>query len=182
MLMEELFRRGIMRMGYAADDPSRLTGLFNLEYIGTLPSLRREQMQRMLWLEGEWTAVNKVPATGMNPAYEDRQVYRYRACENGVWICLVTRGGELRPHITYDAFSGQFMYVLSEGAFGVLRSPGWDGNSIVFTGEMTMIGVNCVLRQTWTKESDDAFAFVNEERLADGRWGLVDEWEFRRRF
>lgn len=179
MLMEELFRRGIMRMGYAADDPSRLTGLFNLEYIATLPALRKEQMQRMLWLEGEWVAVNRVPATAMNPSYEDHQVYRYRS--NGDWICLVTRAGEQRPHITYDAFSRQFMYVLSEGAFGVLRSPGWEDNRIVFTGEMTMIGVNCVLRQTWTKENDDAFSSVNEERLEDGRWSVVDEWEFRRR-
>jgi|HubBroStandDraft_4_1064222.scaffolds.fasta_scaffold351776_2 hypothetical protein len=36
------------------------------------------------------------------------------------------------------------------------------------------------MRQTWTKVSGDEFRFVNEERLPDGDWGYVDEWEFRR--
>lgn len=182
MLIEELFRKGILQMGYAADDPSRLTGLFNLEYVATLPAKRQEQMRSMHWLAGEWEARNLVPATAANPAYEDIQIYRYRVCENGVWICAVTRAGQERPHITYDPFSDQFMYVLAEGAYGVLRSPGWEGDEITFTGQMTMIGVHCELRQKWTKQSGDAFFFVNEERLPDGTWGHVDEWRFRRRF
>ncbi len=39
-----------------------------------------------------------------------------------------------------------------------------------------MIGVDCELRQTWTKVTDDEFRFVNEEQLADGAWAYVDEW------
>ena len=68
-----------------------------------------------------------------------------------------------------------------EGSFGILRSPGWRGNTIVFEGDMTMIGLNCVLRQTWKKTSDDEFSFVNEEKLADGSWGHVDEWDLKRK-
>ncbi|MBZ5617696.1 MAG: hypothetical protein LAQ69_03005 [Acidobacteriia bacterium] len=73
------------------------------------------------------------------------------------------------------------MYVLTDGAYGILRSPGWTENRIVFEGHMTMIGVECEMRQTWTKVSNDEFGFVNEEKLGDGSWGYVDEWEFRRR-
>jgi hypothetical protein len=45
---------------------------------------------------------------------------------------------------------------------------------------MTMIGVDCEWRLTWTKATDDQFSFLNEEQLPDGSWGYVDEWEFRR--
>ena len=68
------------------------------------------------------------------------------------------------------------------GAYGMLRSgEGWGGNQIVFTGTMTMLGVECEWRMRWTKESEDQFSFVNEERGADGSWEYIDEWRFCRR-
>ena len=55
------------------------------------------------------------------------------------------------------------------------------GPSPVFTGHITMIGVDCEWRLTWTKTNDDRFAYRNEELLAGGHWGFVDEWEFQRK-
>jgi len=46
---------------------------------------------------------------------------------------------------------------------------------------MTMIGINCEWRMSWTKASDDEFAFVNEERGADGSWAYIDEWRMTRK-
>ncbi|HME08139.1 MAG TPA: hypothetical protein VKG25_13875, partial [Bryobacteraceae bacterium] len=76
--------------------------------------------------------------------------------------------------------SKQWMYILAQGAFGILRSPGCRGNQIVFEGRMTMIGVDCELRQVWTKISADEYRFVNHDRQPDGSWSYADEWEFRR--
>lgn len=117
----------------------------------------------------------------MNPAYTDVSNGTYKFCEKSAWICLVDRAGVERRHITFDPFSRQWMFVMLEGAYGILRSGGWIDNRIVFEGHVTLIGVECELRQTWTKASDDEFGFVNEERHADGAWGYVDEWEFRRK-
>ena len=78
MLMEELFVRGIMVMGPAKDDPGRMTGTFNMELLKTFPALKAAEMEKMRWLEGEWTSVNRVPATRKNPAYEDRSTGTYR--------------------------------------------------------------------------------------------------------
>jgi hypothetical protein len=88
--------------------------------------------------------------------------------------------GKLIPNITFDPFSRRWMYVLTNASYGVLRSPGWDGNQIVFTGPMSMIGVDCEWRMTWTKTSDDEFRFVNEEQVADGSWSYIDEWRYWR--
>jgi hypothetical protein len=77
---------------------------------------------------------------------------------------------------------GPWIYALLRGSYGILRSrEGWTGCQIAFTGLMTMIGINCEWRMTWTKESDDQFAFINEECNDDGSWAYIDEWRFKRK-
>ena len=181
MLMEELFSRGTMIMGPSRVDPNRQVGVFNMELIGKFPAVRAEQLQSFKWIAGEWNSANVVPATNRSPAYTDIGTGAYRFCERDTWICRVDRTGRERPHITFDPFSNQWIYLLAEGAYGIMRSPGWTGNQIVFTGRMTMIGVDCDLRQTWTKTSGDEFSFINEELLADGSWSYVDEWHMSRK-
>jgi hypothetical protein len=46
---------------------------------------------------------------------------------------------------------------------------------------MTMIGINCEWRMTWTRIGNDEFGFVNEEKNEDGSWIYIDEWRFTRR-
>lgn len=169
-----------MKMGPSREDPSKQVGVFNRELVAGFPAARLAAMEQFRWLEGSWICSNRVPATGENPEYVDVNVYTYRICESGVWVCTVGRDGRERPHLTFDPFSRQWMYVLAEGAYGVLRSPGWEGNRIVFMGHMTMIGVDCEMRQTWTRQSEDAYSFVNEEQTADGSWVFADEWHCRR--
>src|SRR5580692_10050690 len=79
------------------------------------------------------------------------------------WFCSVSLDGRESPQITYDPFSTQWIYVLIRASYGVLRSSeGWRGNQIVFSGQMTMVGINCDWRMTWTRQSSDQFFFVNE--------------------
>ena len=40
-----------------------------------------------------------------------------------------------------------------------------------------MIGIDTEWRMTWTRAGDDRFNFVNEERLTDGPWLLIDHWK-----
>jgi len=178
--MQQLFERGIMIMGPSPQDPTRQVGIFNPAFLGALPGERNSKMAEMAWLAGDWITLNHVPATPANPAYTDPGTATLRLCENGSWICRVGADGRERPFITYDPLSKQWMYILAQGAFGILRSPGWHGNQIVFEGRMTMIGVDCELRQVWTKISADEYRFVNHDRQPDGSWSYADEWEFRR--
>jgi hypothetical protein len=123
-----------------------------------------------------------VPATRASPSYTDIGASRFSFCEKESWICMVTPDGRETPHITFDPFSKQWIYVLIRGAYGTLRSPeGWQDNRIAFTGMMTMLGITCDWRMSWTKTSDDDFGFVNEERAEDGSWQYIDEWRFTRK-
>jgi hypothetical protein len=73
------------------------------------------------------------------------------------------------------------MMTFTEGLFGVLQSNGWHGETIVFTGPLTMLGVDCELRQTITKKNPDEFHILNEEKLPDGTWQETDEFFCRRK-
>ena len=182
MLIEELFSRGIMQMGPSRVDPRRQVGVFNPDVVGGLPALRAAEMEKLHWLAGEWDHEHVVPATSASPAYADIGMSRFAICESGNWICSVAPDGKETPHITFDPLSRQWIYVLTRGAFGILRSrEGWVGDRIVFTGPMTMIGIDCEWRMTWTRQSADAFAFTNEEKDAKGSWAYIDEWRFRRK-
>jgi hypothetical protein len=179
-LIETLFAGKVMTMGPSRNDPSRRVGTFNQDYVSTLPAIRAAEMAAFTWLVGEWTYENQVPATSLSPAYTDVGTIAFALCENDTWICLVGRDGRQHRHITYDPFSRRWMYVLIEGSYGVLHSPGWMGKQIVFTGHMTMLGVECEWRMTWTRTGLDEFGFVNEEQRGDGTWAYIDEWRYRR--
>ena len=182
MLIEELFSRGILTMGASQSDPARQAGVFRPEAVSELPAVRAAEMQKFRWIAGEWNYENRVPATRLSPAYTDVGMCRFSLCEQDAWICLVPPDGTQSRHITFDPFSRQWIYVLTQGSYGILRSPqGWIEDRIVFSGLMTMIGIDCEWRMTWTKESDDAFSFVNEELGAHGSWEYIDEWHFNRK-
>jgi hypothetical protein len=182
MLLEDLFSKGIMTMGPSRHDPSRQVGVFPPELISRLPARRAAEMQKFQWLAGAWSYENEVPATRASPAYTDVGVSRFAIGEKGNWICMVTADGREIPHITFDPLSSQWIYVLLQGSYGILRSPrGWTDDQIVFSGLMTMVGIDCEWRMTWTRMGDDRFRLVNEERNEDGLWSYIDEWRFQRK-
>lgn len=180
-LMEELFSSGVMQMGPSRSDPARQVGVFNPGALADLPALKKSEMEKFRWIEGEWHHENMVPATAISPAYTDVGAGRYAFDAKGDWVCMVAPDGTQTPHITFDPFSRQWIYLLLRGAFGMLRSAeGWMADEIVFTGLMTMLGPTREWRMRWKRDGADLFTFVNEECL-DGRWTHVDEWRFRRR-
>src|SRR5262249_9639922 len=105
----------------------------------------------------------------------------YVSSSDGVWICVSLPKGKIVPLLTFDGWSGQWIYVLTNGAFGILRSTGWVDQQLVFTGVMTMGGVTCEWRMTWSRRGPDRFAFVNEEKTPAGSWAYIDEWRYVRR-
>jgi hypothetical protein len=182
MLIAELFSRGIMKMGPSRTDATRQVGVFDPEAISTLPALRTSEMEKFRWLAGEWNYENQVPATSVSPAYSDAGSCKFSYCEKNNWICRVAPDGRETCHITFDPFSRQWIYLLFEGSYGILRSrQGWTGEQIVFSGLMTMLGIDCDWRLTWTKKSDAEFGFLNEERNADGTWAYIDHWKLLRK-
>jgi hypothetical protein len=176
LLFEELFARGFMVF-----DSGKKAGVFNPTVITEFAAGRKRKMDEFHWLIGNWEAVNHVRATPTTPAYTDTYRYTYNFCDDDTRICITGPSGKERPHLTFDPFSARWMMTFVDGVYGVLQSEGWAGDTIVFTGHVTMLGVDCELRQTIQRRSQDEFYVRNDERIADGSWSMVDDFEFRRR-
>jgi hypothetical protein len=167
------FRHRNHEDGTSRLDPERQVGVFNPAALAGLPALRAAELDKFRWLAGQWTYQNRVPATSVSPAYTDVGSARLSLNEKNNWICMLMPDGEEFPQITFDPFSRQWIYLLTRGSYGMLRSTaGWQGDSIAFTGLMTMIGINTEWRMTWTRHGDDRFSFMNKERAPDGSLGL----------
>src|SRR6185295_17417909 len=108
-MFEHLFNSGVMKI-----DPGRKVGVFDLEVISKFPALRKAEMEKLRWMEGDWNAENSVRATRVSPAYVDTYPYTYRFCEDGATLCIV-RGGKEVPNITYDAFSKKWLLLMPGG-------------------------------------------------------------------
>ncbi len=181
MLIEQLFSSGIMKMGPSRLDPERQVGIFNPGFIAGIPELHSAGLEKFRWLVGEWSYENAVPATSISPSYSDVGTTRFSFNEKTSWISMVAPNGEETPNITFDPFSRQWIYLLMRGSYGMLRSTeGWVGDTLAFTGLMTMIGINCEWRMTWNRQSGDRFSFINEERDQSGSWAYIDRWQFQR--
>lgn len=179
MLMEDLFSKGIMTMGPSRFDPNRRVSVFAPRVAESLATIRASALEGFRWIAGKWTYENAVPGTRLSPAYVDVGTIEFSLFDKDGWISSVSNDGVRHPWVTFDPFSQRWIYVLTRGSFGVLRSEeGWVGNRIAFEGLMTMLGIDCVWRMTWTREGERSFRFVNEERSADGSWAYIDEWRF----
>jgi hypothetical protein len=176
LIFEQLVGRGFMVF-----DPERNVLTFNREVVGKFPAIRRAKMEEFKWLVGEWAAENRVRATPTTPAYTDTYFYTYQLSDDAARILIIGPGGKPRPYLTFDPFSHRWMMTFTDGLYGVLQSEGWQGDSMVFTGPLTMLGVDCEIRQTMAKRSADEFHTLNEEKLPDGRWQVTDEYYCRRK-
>jgi hypothetical protein len=175
MLIEQLFAEGLMTMGPSAHDPSKQIGVFPPQLISRIVSERAAGIESFRWIEGDWDYQNIVPATRFNPSYSDDGSMTFAIREG--WVCSIAPDGKENRWITFDPFSKQWIYLLTKGSYGMLRS----ADGLVFIGLMTMIGKNLDWRMTWTKVSNDEFAFVNEELENGADWVYIDEWQFKRK-
>ena len=152
LIFEQLVGHGFMVL-----DPVRKVLVFNREVVGRFLAIRKAKMEEFKWLVGEWSAENRV-ATPTTPAYTDTYLYTYQLCEGDTRISITGPGGNPRPYLTFDPFSRRWMMTFVDGLYGVLQSGGgWQDNFVVFAGRLTMLGIDCELRQTMTGEAATNF-------------------------
>lgn len=79
-------------------------------------------------------------------------------------------------HMTWDAAAKQYVmfWVDNMGGWSQSRTPGWAGDSIVFTGEGQMGENKMGMRDTFTKKADGSMGHVGEMQ-ANGQWTKMME-------
>jgi len=80
-------------------------------------------------------------------------------------------------HLTYDASAKQYVLVWLDnfGSWATEASPGWQGDTMVWTGDQMVMGEKATARDTFVKKSDREYTHKFELNMK-GQWGtIVDE-------
>jgi hypothetical protein len=105
---------------------------------------------------------------------------------DGTWIearDTYPAGGQDVGYVTYNPVTKRWIALGIDGTGNAVTTTatGWAGNRLVFTGDVTIVGEQVTLRQTVEKVSDTAYNVINEQKMADGSWLVLDRYEYRKR-
>lgn len=103
---------------------------------------------------------------------------------NGIWLEI---RGAFPGGIQYVGFLGfnpgigkwQSISIDNFGNANILQADDWDGDRLVFEGDVMALGVAAHVRQVMTKVNNDEFRIASEERV-DGVWQPMYQHHYRR--
>jgi hypothetical protein len=143
------------------------------------------EMQKLSWFLGRWSctgAVNDMP--GMK-GHKTQTNVNVHSDLNGFWVSglveEVKTAVNAHPlkgmfHETWDPSAKQFtmLWVDNMGSWASSSSPGWDGDSIVYTGEGNMGGQKMGSRDGFTKKGEREMLHKMEMQMG-GQWLTLGE-------
>lgn len=138
------------------------------------------EMSNLKAFDGSWACEGKSEASPFGPAGTNKGTVKSQADLGGFWQSgMVKSTGSSMPgatmegmfRMTYDPGTKQYLllWVDNMGAYSHETSPGWEGNKIVFTGDMAMGGTKTSVRDTFIKGADGSLKHDTEAQI-DGKW------------
>jgi hypothetical protein len=143
------------------------------------------EIKAMAWMAGTWDVTAKVQAGAQaTGAEKGTSVISYTL--GGTWLearDTYPGGTQDIGYLTFNPATRLWMAlgIDSTGNAVMTTSRGWQGSRLVLEGTVMIVGEPTVLRQTVSKISDSAYDVINEEQVADGRWIVLDRYEYRKR-
>jgi hypothetical protein len=143
-----------------------------------------EQLALEKWFVGNWNCVGKQHASPMSPAVSFTDKFSFKMVLDGSWLTyhidqiqgphkgkrtLIGWGtwdANAKLHIRRDMNLG--------GSRLDMTTPGWDGDTLVFTGNMIAGDEKLSVKQTFKMESDSAY---DSALVVTGAEGNPVEWE-----
>jgi hypothetical protein len=138
------------------------------------------EMSNLKAFDGNWTCEGKSEASPFGPAGTNKGTVKSHSDLGGYWQSgMVKSTGSAMPgatmegmfHMTYDPGTKRYLmlWVDNMGAYSQETSAGWEGDKIVFTGDMAMGGKKMTVRDTFTKAADGSMTHGWEGQI-DGKW------------
>jgi Protein of unknown function (DUF1579) len=138
------------------------------------------EMSNLKAFDGGWTCEGKSEASPMGPAGTMKGTVKSHTDLGGFWqsgMVKSTMAGmpgamEGMFHMTYDPGAKQYvlLWVDNMGAYSQSTAAGWQGDKIVFNGNMSMGGKKMGTRDTFTKATDGSWLKHDWEGQIDGKW------------
>lgn len=141
------------------------------------PSIELKELDLFL---GHWNCKGQVPASPMGPAHASETDVDITKALDGYWLTLDLREKRTAEnphpfaglaHWGYDPGRKLFVerWVDSSGAYSEQTSAGWNGDTIVFVGDMLGGEAKIPVRDNFVRKSKDELDHHGEAQF-DGEW------------
>jgi hypothetical protein len=143
-----------------------------------------KEMSAVAWMVGIWDIATTVEARrGRAPEKGRSEV---RPVLGGVWLEIrdtYPQGNQDISYLGFDPVSRRWISTTVDGVGNAVTNTAarWEGDKLVFIGDIAVVGERATLRQTVLKASNRAYTVTNEERMRDGRWVLLDTYRYTKR-
>lgn len=142
------------------------------------------EMASVAWMLGTWDIATTVDADPSRRSERGKSVVS--PALGGVWLEIrdtYPQGNQDISYLTFNPATKNWTSTTMDGIGNAVTSTArrWDGNKLVFTGDVVVVGEKAVLRQTVTRLGDRVYTVTNEERMPDGRWRLLDTYRYSKR-
>ena len=149
-----------------------------------------KELEQLQFFDGDWTCEGQEPDTPWSKAHKTKTKVKVKDDLGGFWYSGKVdqdKTGEnpypmeAKFHWTYDADQKRFEggWIDNSGGWAMQSSPGWQGDTMTWTGEATLQGHRSAMRDVITRKGDDEFRHAYEAQI-DGQWKAVGEETCRR--
>ena len=138
------------------------------------------------YFAGSWSCSGDTPASPFGPAHKTKSSLMLKSDLDGFWytgtVTEMKTESNTHPvkgmlHFGYDATAKQFVQVWVDnfGTWSTEMLPGWQGDTLVWTGDQMVMGEKATARDTLVKKSDTEFTHKLELNMK-GQWSpVIDE-------
>jgi hypothetical protein len=144
------------------------------------------EMDQIASFVGTWNCEGSVPESPFGPAHKTKTDVNIKKDLDGFWVSGTVKEQKtaVSPmpiqgnfHQTYDAGKKQFvmLWVDNFGGWATSTSPGWEGDTMAWTGEGNMGGQTFGSRDSFTKKGAGVLYHVTEMKLGDKWTPMGDE-------
>jgi len=144
------------------------------------------ELANLKYFAGTWSCSGDSPAGPFGPAHKTQSTLTLKSDLDGFWydgmMTEAKTAGNPHPvrgmlHIGYDSAAKQYvqLWIDNFGSHAMQMSPGWQGDTIVYTGEQDVMGEKATAKDTLTKKGPNQFAHKFELTMKGETHTIVDE-------
>jgi hypothetical protein len=142
------------------------------------------EMANLKFFDGSWSCSGEGVMEPGGPMMKMTSSVKSHSDLGGFWQSGMVKGGptgmppfEGMFHMTWDPAAKQYLmlWVDNMGGWSQMRSSGWEGDKIVFTGDSQMGTMKMRARDTFTRKGDGTMTHMSEGEVG-GNWSkMMDE-------